>query len=178
MQDDPEFLSATEVFESPKFTVIQEVFRLASGETVQRSKLNHTGASVIVPKLKDGSLVLIEQYRYALKKRILEFPAGTIDNQEPHLTTAIRELKEEIGGKSKNFTHLGSDYSTPGFTDELLHSYLATDVEIGSTALELGELVTPKIMIVTAVEQAIADGRICDMKSIVAFFRAKALGLI
>ncbi len=173
---DPKLLSEKEVFRSVKFTVIEEQFALSTGEIVDRAKLAHTGAAVIIPQLPDGNLVLIEQYRYALQKRILEFPAGTIDHKEPHLETAIRELKEEIGGQSDNFIFLGSDYSTPGFTDELLHSYLAKGVILGTTALELGELVTSKIMSISAVESAIKDGTLSDMKSIVAFYRAKLSG--
>ena len=137
---DPKFLGSKEAFKSAKFTVTEESFSLPSGELVDRAKLYHTGAAVIIPQLEDGRLVLIEQYRYSLRQRILEFPAGTIDVPEPHLETAIRELKEEIGGESDSFQYLGSDYSTPGFTDELLHSYFAADVRLGSTALELGEL--------------------------------------
>ncbi len=173
---DPTLLGSKEVFRSTKFTVVEESFELPTGEIVPRSMLHHSGAAVIVPLLKDGRLVLIEQYRYALRKRILEFPAGTIDHREPHLETAVRELKEEIGGEAEEFIHLGSDYSTPGFTNELLHSYLARNVTLGSTALELGELVAPKIMTIPEVEEALQKGVLCDMKSIVAFYRARAHG--
>lgn len=173
---DPKFISAKEAFKSTKFTVVEEKFSLPTGELVDRAKLHHTGAAVIIPQLQDGRLVLVRQYRYALRKRILEFPAGTIDVPEPHLETAIRELKEEIGGESDNFFYLGGDYSTPGFTDELLHSYFAEDVRLGSTALELGELVDPIFMRVDEVESAIKNGEIQDMKSIVSFYRAKLAG--
>lgn len=175
-KNDPKFLTAKEAFKSVKFTVVEEQFSLPTGEVVDRAKLHHTGAAVIVPQLEDGRLVLIEQYRYALRRRILEFPAGTIDVPEPHLETAIRELKEEIGGESDNFCYLGGDYSTPGFTDELLHSYFAENVRLGSTSLELGELVSPIFMTVDEVEDAIKCGQIQDMKSIVSFYKARLAG--
>jgi ADP-ribose pyrophosphatase len=175
---DPKFLSAKEAFRSVKFTVMEEKFSLPTGETVDRAKLYHTGAAVVVPQLKDGRLVLVDQYRYSIRKRILEFPAGTIDHQEPHLETAKRELKEEIGGESDNFQHLGSDYTTPGFTDELIHTYYASNVSLGPTALERGELAEAVVMSVQEVESAIKSGKIQDMKSIVAFYKARLAGLI
>ena len=174
----PKLLSSKEAFRSVKFTVVEEQFCLPSGEIVNRAKLHHTGAAVIVPQLEDGRLVLIEQYRYALGKNILEFPAGTIDVQAPHLETAQRELKEEIGGQSDSFHYLGGDFSTPGFTDELLHSYFAANVTLGAVALELGELVTPVFMSIGEVENAIKNGVVSDMKTIVAFYRARLAGYL
>jgi ADP-ribose pyrophosphatase len=118
-------------------------------------------------------MVLIEQYRYALRKKILEFPAGTRDDDEDFLVTAQRELKEEIGGSSSKWTRLPGAYSTPGFTDELLHTFLAEDVQLGASNLEHGELVESVTMTPAEVEQAISSGHLSDMKSIVAFYLVK-----
>jgi len=173
---DPKFVESKEVFRSTKFTVMEEKFELPTGEVVGRAKLGHGGAAVIVPVLKNGKLMLIEQYRYAIQGRLLEFPAGTRDDAEDPFKTAVRELKEEIGGVSDDWTSLGGAYSTPGFTDEILYAYLAKDVSIGETNLEQGELVNPKEMSVAEVEAAIISGELKDMKSIVAFFQAKLSG--
>lgn len=176
---DPKLLDSREVFRSTKFTVIEERFQLSTGETVSRAKLGHIGAAVIVPQLPDGRLILVEQYRYALKERIFEFPAGTRDaaNEDP-LTAAKRELKEEIGGESTEWLRLGSAFSTPGFTDELLHAFLAKNVTIGKSSLEIGELAEPHIMTVNKVEEAIKTGKLRDMKSIVAFSQARIFGYL
>lgn len=169
----PTLLDSKEVFRSTKFTVVEDRFQLATGEIVTRAKLGHVGAAVIVPTLPDGRMVLIEQYRYALQQKILEFPAGTRDDDEDFLVTAKRELKEEVGGLSEKWTRLSGAFSTPGFTDEMLHTFLAEDVVIGENCLEQGELVEKVYLSATEVEEAISSGRLCDMKSIVAFYLVK-----
>jgi len=175
---EPKLLDSKPVYKSTKFTVMEERFELPSGQIVPRSMLHHPGAAVIIPQLPDGRLVLIEQYRYALRGALLEFPAGTIDPGETVESTAHRELKEEIGGESNDWVYLGAAYSTPGFTDELLHAYLARNVSIGETALETGEFAEPKIMSLEEVEAALNSGALRDMKTIVALSQARAAGLL
>src|SRR4051812_9219446 len=93
--------------------------------------VEHRGAVVIVALPTPDSIVLVEQYRYAIDKRNWEVPAGTIDPGENPDETAARELREETGYTAQRIRKLWSAYSAPGFCSELLHFYAAEDLSVG-----------------------------------------------
>ena len=99
--------------------------KLPNGHTVRISFIEHPGAVIIVPLLPDGKVVLMRQYRPALKKYIYELPAGTIDPKEAPLVCARRELLEETGYKAKQFKRLGQIYPVPGYSTEIIHIFRA-----------------------------------------------------
>ena len=101
--------------------------RLGSGVETIREVVRHPGASLVVPVLDDGRVVFVRQYRYAVAETLIELPAGKLDTtgEEP-LACAQRELAEETGYAARTWRRLGEFYTTPGFTDEKIHCYLAT----------------------------------------------------
>ncbi|MDH4069357.1 MAG: NUDIX hydrolase [Ignavibacteria bacterium] len=105
-----------------------------SGNRGVREIARHPGGAVALPLLDDGTVLLVEQYRYPLKTEILELPAGKLSPGEDPLQCARRELEEETGWSAATWESLGSIYTTPGFSDEVLHLFLATDL----TKLERG----------------------------------------
>ena len=116
------------VWEGRIATVRNDRFRHEDGEVVDREIVSHPGAVAVV--VHDGEhLWLVRQPREAVEDYLLELPAGKLDvDGEDPLSTAKRELAEEIGKGAKTWTHLTTFYASPGFSDEEIHVYLATDL--------------------------------------------------
>ena len=109
-------------------SVRNERIRHADGEIVEREIVSHPGAVAVVAH-DDQSLWLVRQPREAVDDYLLELPAGKLDEEgEDALATAKRELAEEIGKGAKSWRHLTTFYASPGFSDEQIHVYLATDL--------------------------------------------------
>ena len=153
--------------------------RLPNGGEALREVVRHRGAVVILPLLGDGRLVLVRQHRYPTGEILLELPAGKLDPGESPIDCALRELEEETGWRAAEATELGWFYTTPGFTDEVLHAFVATGLEAASDHLpdpdEAIEIVT--LTIESALE-ACRDGGIRDSKTIATLFQARLRGLI
>ena len=90
--------------------------------------IKHPGASLAIPVTNNGDIVILRQYRFAISQRILEFPAGTLEENEDPLSSMKRELAEETGYKANNWESLGEMIPCPGYSDEIIHMFLATDL--------------------------------------------------
>lgn len=126
----------------------------------------HPGAAVILPLLDDGRVVLIRNRRIATGQTLLELPAGTLEPPEPASACARRELEEETGYRAGRLVELLQFYSAPGFCNELLHAFLATELAAGPTALEASEQIETQLQPFEDALRAIRDGRIIDAKTI------------
>jgi 8-oxo-dGTP pyrophosphatase MutT (NUDIX family) len=166
-----ELVGSEEVWKGQIGTVKVEQFRHDDGEVVQREVVEHPGAAVMLPW--DGErLWLVRQPREAVREDgLLELPAGKLNGEDP-LETAKRELREEIGKSAATWKLLTSFYASPGFTDEEIHAYLATDLSDDPLDAEEDE----RIEIVTEPLERLDDLiRACrDSKSLVTllWFRA------
>lgn len=114
------------VFAGRMIKLDRDTVRLPNGVETTREVVRHPGAVAIVA-LKGDELLLVRQYRYPIEQITLEIPAGKLDPGEEPLDCAERELREEIGYRG-TLEHLGTFFSTPGFTDEVMHLYRATDL--------------------------------------------------
>jgi 8-oxo-dGTP pyrophosphatase MutT (NUDIX family) len=114
------------VYEGRIGTVRVEKFRHDDGGVVEREVVGHPGASVMLP-LDGDRIWLVRQPREVVGEELLELPAGKLDGGEP-LETAQRELREEIGKSAAQWRHLTTFYASPGFTNESIHAFLATDL--------------------------------------------------
>jgi 8-oxo-dGTP pyrophosphatase MutT (NUDIX family) len=123
-----ERVESEEVWSGRIASVRTERFRHDDGEVVDREVVSHPGAVAVVAH--DGDhLWLVKQPREAVDDYLLELPAGKLDEEgEDRLATAKRELAEEIGKAAKNWVHLTTFWASPGFSDEQIHVYLATDL--------------------------------------------------
>ena len=157
-----------------------EVNRLALPMGVQGSfgVIRHPGASLAVPVLEDGRVVLLRQYRFAVATRLLEFPAGTLDPGETPLSTMQRELQEEAGYSAARWDPLGAMLPCPGYSDEVIHLFLAREL----TALterppgDDDEDLEVVLMETARLDAALAGGdEYLDGKSVTAWFRARQL---
>lgn len=178
MQEHVEVVREHTVFTCPRFDVVEEQIRLATGAVRGHMTVRHPGAVVVLPCHADGTLVVIRQYRYAVRKVLLEFPAGTLERGEAPLLCAQRELAEEVGQAAGRWEDLGMLHPAPGFCDEVQHCFFATDLSPHTAPQDEDELIEVVPMRVAEVEQAIRDGRMMDGKSIAVYTRAKLRGLL
>jgi ADP-ribose pyrophosphatase len=143
-----------------------------------REVIEHPGASVIIPRLGKNQLVLVKQYRHPIEQEIYEFPAGLIEQNEAPLEGAKRELEEETGFHADHWEPLCGFYTAPGFCNEFLHLFFATELTKGIAHPDVDEVVEPILFGVDEVNAMIQDGRIIDAKTIVGFYMAREKGLI
>ena len=124
-----ERVASETVYEGTFFSVRKDVYLHEDGEHAEREIVEHTGAVGIVV-LDGDNLWLVRQPREAIgAPDLLEIPAGKLDEEgEEPLETAKRELAEEIGKRAEHWEPLGSFYTSPGFTDEEVHLFLATGI--------------------------------------------------
>lgn len=151
MNNDSENNGSAKVGGSRKYTgriinVDVDEVRFPNGSVGELEMVRHPGASAVLPFLtdpfgEDPQVLLIHQYRYAAESFVYEIPAGRIDPGETPEECARRELKEETGCSAGVIEHLYTFYTTPGFTDERIHAYMASDLTRGESALEADEFV-------------------------------------
>ena len=143
---------------------VDEVER-ADGHRTTREVVEHPGAVAILAW--DGAqLAMVRQWRHATKAVLLEIPAGTLEPDEPPIETARRELAEEVGLAAATWTEGPRFYTAPGFCDELMHLYLATDLTDASGEADADEVLEASWMRLADALGAIDDGRIRDAKTI------------
>ena len=165
-------LSIREVFRGNTIRLDVDRVRLPNGREMDFEMIHHAGAAAVVPVLASGEVLLVRQYRYATGGYLLEIPAGKLDPGEGPEACARRELEEETGYRPSELTALGWIWTTPGFADERIWLYLATDLEETRQELEDDEILTlEKIPLEEAVARA-ASGEIHDSKTVCALLRA------
>ena len=155
----------------------RDTVRFPDGSIGEMDMVRHPGASAVVPFLSDPTgddpqILLIKQYRYAADGYVYEIPAGRLDSNEDPRDCALRELKEETGCTAKSIEHLTTIFTTPGFTDEKIHLFLATGLEHGDTAHEPDEFLTLETMTLTRALELIEKGEINDGKTVVGLLYA------
>ncbi len=158
------------VLQGARFNVHELQLQGTDGETYVREVIRHPGAVVLLPLIDRDTVVLIENHRPSVGQTLLELPAGTREPGEPAESTAQRELIEETGYSAGKLTKLHDFYSAPGICDELMHLYLAEDLSAGQHAREATEQIENRITTRQEVQQMMADGRICDAKTLVGLY--------
>lgn len=173
----PEVLESKEVFRGRVFDVSVDTVR--EGEvTYVREVVHHPGSAVIVPVFDDGTLALVRQYRHAAVKYLLEIPAGSIDAPEAPEEGAARELEEELGCVAGRLEKLTEFFVSPGFVEEKMWLYLATELRETAQRLEEDELLEIVRVSFGRAQEMIEDGEIEDAKTIIGIMlAAKRLGL-
>lgn len=162
MSDEPKLL-----FQASRFQVLERKQTLQNGKQVSRQVIEHPGAVTILPLLEGNRVCLIRNYRVAVRKTLIELPAGTIDNKEPPEQTAIRELQEETGYTAERWTQLPAFYMSPGILHERMYLFVAEGLTPGATARETGEEIDNLIVTWDEAVQMALSGEIEDAKSLV-----------
>lgn len=144
-----------------------------NGNVGELEMLRHSGAAAIVPFLDDPNdadprIVLIRQFRHATDGWLWEIPAGRRESGEPPLDTAHRELREETGYLAERIIPITWIWTTPGFTDEIIHLYAASGLSRGPTAHEHDEVLELHEVRYSEALAMIRRGEITDAKTCVA----------
>lgn len=152
-----------------------------NGEVGELEMLRHSGASAVVPFLDDASdpdprIIMIRQFRHATGGWLWEIPAGRREGQESAEVTARRELREETGYDCARLEPITSIWTTPGFTDEVIHLFAAHGLTAGDTAHERDEVLEIHPMRWSAVLGMIHTGEIMDAKTLIAVLALASLG--
>jgi ADP-ribose diphosphatase len=165
--------SVRDIYRGRVVHLVVETFTMPDGRPATLELVRHPGAAAVVPLTADGEVLLIRQYRRAAGGFIYEVPAGKLDAGESPLQCAARELAEETGVSAGRLEPLGSILTTPGFTDEVIHLFLARDLRPAEQHLDADELLTvEKMPFERAIDMCIR-GELRDAKSICALMRAE-----
>jgi ADP-ribose pyrophosphatase len=154
-------------------TVRYDQARLPNGTVSGREYVTHPGAVVVVALTDDGGVVLERQFRYPLKQVFIELPAGKIDHGEPVLHTGQRELLEETGYSAQEWVKLGIQHPCIGYSNEVIHVYLAAGLSLGDHARDIDEAMDVFVWPFADVMQAISSGQITDSKTMAAMLLAE-----
>jgi ADP-ribose pyrophosphatase len=154
------------------FSLVRENYTLDNGVTSEMDFIQHPGAAAMVPMINNEEVVLIKQYRHAIRQFIWEIPAGTLDAGESPLNCARRELIEETGYSADDWHHLGTITPLPGCSDESIHIFLASDLKVAGQKLDHDEMLNVHSIKLNDALQMILTGEICDGKTISGLFLA------
>lgn len=166
-------LSSKEIYDGALLHVFSDDVRLPNGNKSVREWIKHPGAAAVVPLFADGDVMLIKQFRYPLRKVFYEVPAGKIDSGESPENTAHRELKEETGIIFDKLTSLGEFHPSIGYTDEVIHLYVAQNVEQAHSKVDEDEFIIPEKLPFEEAVEMVYSGDITDGKTIAALLRAE-----
>lgn len=141
--------------------------KLPNGRVSRRDVVRHHGAVAIVALTESGKIALVRQYRTALDRVTVEIPAGKLEPGEDPLDCAKRELKEETGFVAGRIAYLTTIASSCGFSDELIHLYLATQLSFEGATPDEDEFLNVDLVDVQELVDAVLDGKIEDAKTVV-----------
>lgn len=164
-------LASTQLYKGRIFTLNRDTVRFPDGSVTEEFDIcRHPGASAIVPFMSDPEgdnpqLLLLRQFRYAAGGYVYEIPAGRLDAGESPAECAARELKEETGCSAERIVPLTTMFTTPGFTDEVIHLFMATGLTHGESAREADEFVDIVLMSLSEALELIRTGEIIDAKT-------------
>ena len=175
-------LDSTRVYTGRVLNLDMDSVRFPDGTVGELEMIRHAGASAVLPFVSDPlgddpQLLLIRQYRYAAERVLYEIPAGRLDPGETALECATRELLEETGCIAARVEPMTTIYTTPGFTDEKIHLFMASVLTMGESRREADEFIEVVTLPLTEVLLMIERGEIVDGKSIVAILFAAGFRL-
>jgi ADP-ribose pyrophosphatase len=163
-------LNSEEIFTGKVISLHLQDVELPNGKHSKREIIKHPGAVAILAITDDKKIVMVEQFRKALERTIVEIPAGKLEKGEEPAFCARRELEEETGYECANLDLLTSFYTSPGFADEIVHVFLATGLrkKENSAALDEDEFVNLEELTLQEALQYVGEQKIYDAKTIFA----------
>jgi ADP-ribose pyrophosphatase len=153
--------------------VSTERLRYSNGREYDIDFVRHPGAAAVVALDASQRLCLVRQYRHGVEDFLWEIPAGKLDAGEPPEVCAVRELKEETGVRAKRWTSLGLYIPAPGIFTEVIHLYLARDLQIGSSTPDSDEELELKWLPLEEAIGLVLRGEWNDGKTAMALWRAQ-----
>lgn len=142
--------------------------QLPDGNIATRDVIRHPGGVAILAYKDDETILMVEQFRKPLETVTLELPAGKIEKGEDITLCAIRELEEETGYRARNFEYIGKITTAPGFCDEYIYIYRASDLYLGNIGGDDDEFIDVKEVKIEDIKDMIKNGELIDGKSLAA----------
>lgn len=146
---------------------------LINGDIVRREVVHHPGGVTIIPVEEDGTVWCVRQFRYPMQREMLEVPAGKLEYGEKPLPAAERELGEETGLTAGRMVYLGECCTSPGFSTEVLHIYLALELRRGEAHPDEDEFLNVEKHSLETLTDMVMAGEIDDAKTIIAVLKAR-----
>src|SRR3977135_3323244 len=171
MAEIPEFLESRKVFSGRVFNVSVDTVR-EGDKTYVREVVHHPGSAVILPAFDDGTIALVRQYRHPAVRYLLELPAGTLNDLERPEDGAARELEEELGLVAGRMEKLSEFFVSPGFCEEKMWLYLATDLTATRQRLDDDEILEVVRLPFAQSREMIRSGKSEDAKTIIGLILA------
>ncbi|HZK33534.1 MAG TPA: NUDIX hydrolase [Tissierellaceae bacterium] len=168
-------MKSDKLYEGKLLNLRIDTVELPDKKYSKREIIEHPGAVAILPITEDNCIILVQQYRKAVERALLELPAGKLELNEEPGETAIRELKEETGISADKMEYLMEFYSSPGFTDEKIYLFVAEDLKLGEAKPDSGEFVKTKKIHIDELVKMVSRGEILDSKTIIGIQLAKNL---
>lgn len=171
-------LKSTIVYDGVIVRVKLDTAELPNGKHASREVVEHPGGVAVLPVDSDGRVTLVRQFRYPFQKVLLEAPAGKLERGEDHRLCGARELEEETGMTADELVYLGVLYLSPGYSDEVLHLYLARGLHQGACHPDEDEFLALERMPFARLLELVMADEIHDAKTVAVALKAKAyLGL-
>ena len=163
------------VFRGRILTVRNDDALMPNGDVRGREVVEHPGGVCVLPIRDDGTVLLVEQFRYPYMEDVLEAPAGKLEPGEDPFEAAKRELREETGMVATEWFDLGWDYPSPGYTNEIIRLYAARGLSDVGQELDDDEFLNVKKVSFTSALEMIYDNEIRDSKTAMAVLKYKDL---
>lgn len=168
-----EIISSEIITHGRIFDVRRDQVRYPDGQVADYDIIVHAGAVTMVPIDGDGNIWFVRQYRHAAGETLLELPAGTLEEDEPPELCANRELREEIGYAASNLRQIGAFFLAPGYSNEYMHIFLATQLKHDPLQPDAGEFLQTEVHPAAKVLNMIENDEFRDAKTIAALSLAR-----
>lgn len=164
----PVVASSTRMFDGKVFDVDRDVLRFDDGREVAVDIVRHRASVVLIPMPSQDQIILVRQYRHAVKRWLWELPAGSSDPGEDVEAAAARECHEEVGLRPGRLTRLGSLLPTPGFCDEEMVFFVCEELRATEepAAHDEDEQLEPRVFTIAELEDMADRGELADMKTL------------
>lgn len=166
-------MKSERIYEGKIVNLRVDTVELPGKKYSKREIVEHPGAVGIVPITEDGKIILVKQFRKAVEKPLLEIPAGKIEINEEPKETALRELFEETGFYSNNMEYVIEFYTSPGFSNEKIYLFLATELEKREAEPSDDEFIETEMFDIKDLVEMVNKGEINDSKTIIGIFLAE-----